>query len=299
MSTQTELRVVVPTELVDPLEAHFVEAESFCWGVMQREKDDPYEIFGFFPDEASALEELAALRQSFPELPEAVTLSTINDADWQNAYKEFVKPWSDRMLHWVPLWEKPHVAIPQGHTVVYLDAGMAFGTGAHETTRLCARRLLDFLEESPQSTATASLIDAGCGSGILALSAAGLGFKNVYGFDFDPDAIGVCRENIDYNPQISTGVEFAVADLATGLDGRKADLLLANIQTDVLIPNADHLIRALKPEGILALSGILAREVAEVQLHYCERFDSLGLGPVTWETRIDGEWADLLIRRQC
>lgn len=296
VSTQTELRAIVPAELADLLEGYFFETETVYWGVMQRERDDPYEVFGFFPDEATADRELAKLREEFPQLPEDFAVSTIQDADWQNAYKEFVKPWNDRRLHWIPLWERDNLQPHKGAAVVYLDAGMAFGTGAHETTRLCARRLLDYMEAHPDRIETTALIDAGCGSGVLALSAAALGFKNIFGFDFDPEAIRVCRENIEYNAQITNPVEFALADLADGLQGKQADLILANIQTDVLIPHSDHLVRAVAAGGTLALSGILAKELEQVRDHYQARFEELTGAPVSLDSRVDGEWADLLIQ---
>jgi len=299
VSTQTELRATVPAELADRLENYFFETESIYWGIMQRERDDPYEVFGFFPDEATADAELAALREEFPELPEEFALSTVDEADWQNAYKEFVKPWHDRQLHWIPLWERENLQPPEGAAVVYLDAGMAFGTGAHETTRLCARRLLDYMEAHPEKIEHINLIDAGCGSGVLALSAAALGFKHIHGFDFDPEAIRVCEENVIENAHITTPISFAVADLETGVQDRQADLILANIQTDVLIPFSDYLVRAVAPGGLLALSGILAKELEQVTAHYQTRFDELGHGPVTLDSRTDGEWADLLIRQGC
>lgn len=297
MSTQTELRAIVPAELADRLEAYFFEIESVHWGIMQRERDDPYEVFGFFPDEATAAAGLAELRQEFPELPADFAGNTINDADWQNAYKEFVKPWSDRQLHWIPLWERGNITPPAGAAVVYLDAGMAFGTGAHETTRLCARRLLDYLQAHPDQVKAIELIDAGCGSGVLAFSAAALGFKHIYAFDFDPEAVRVCRENAAENAHITTPVDLAVADLAAGLQDRQAALILANIQTDVLLPEADHLVRAVAPRGTLALSGILANELEQVAAHYESRFAELELGPIMVDSRIDGEWADLQIVR--
>lgn len=297
MSKQTELRAIVPAELADQLEAYFFETESTYWGVMQREREDPYEVFGFFPDETTADTELAALREAFPQLPEDFALSTIEDAAWQNAYKAFVKAWSDRQLHWIPLWERGQISPPEGAAVVYLDAGMAFGTGAHETTRLCARRLLDYMAAHPGPLDAVRLIDAGCGSGVLALSAAALGFTQIYGFDFDPEAIRICEENMIENRQITTPVRFAVADLAAGLHERQGDLILANIQTDVLLPDSDHLIQAVAPSGTLALSGILAKELAQVASHYELRFNELDLGPVELDSRIDGEWADLLIQR--
>lgn len=296
MSTQTELRTVVPAELADRLETYFFETESGHWGVMQRGREDPYELFGFFPDKSTAEDELTALREAFPELPDDLARSTVRDSDWQNAYKEFVKPWNDRQLHWIPLWERDHITPPEGAAVVYLDAGMAFGTGAHETTRLCAGRLLDYLEAHPDKFERINLIDAGCGSGVLALSAAALGFRNIHGFDFDPEAIRICHENMRENPHITNPLSFAVAELETGFQGRRADLILANIQTDVLIPFSDYLVRAVASGGQLALSGILAKEMERVAEHYESCFTALGRGPVALDSRIKGEWADLLIQ---
>ena len=296
MKTQTELRATVSAELADQLENYFLEADLMSWGVMQRERGNPYEVFGFFPDEPTADAELAKLREAFSELPADFTITTIHDADWQNAYKKFVKPWSDRHLHWIPLWERERIAPPGGSAIVYLDAGMAFGTGAHETTRLCARRLLDYLEADPVQALDLDVIDAGCGSGVLAFSATALGFKNVYGFDHDPEAVRVCRENIQANLHLSAP-SFEVGDLETGLQGRQADLLLANVQTDVLIPHADPIVMAVHPGGTLALSGILAKELDLVRAHYLQKFKDLRPHTeIEDDSRIDGEWSDLYLR---
>lgn len=295
MSDQIELRAIIDDALADPLEDHFCEIESSYWGVMQKELSDPYEVFGFFPDEITAEAELKTLRESFPQLPEDFELNAINDADWQNAYKEFVKPWSDRQLHWIPLWERENIHPPAGSAIVYLDAGMAFGTGAHETTRLCARRLLDYLEAHPDRMEAHDVIDAGCGSGVLAFSATALGFKKVYAFDFDPEAITVCRSNSEENTHLPKP-EFAVADLEAGFaGGRQGDLVLANIQTDVLIPHSDPLVNGVKDGGTLALSGILTKELSQVREHFAARFTELRSDiSLQIDSREDGEWGDLL-----
>ncbi|WP_269523918.1 50S ribosomal protein L11 methyltransferase [Coraliomargarita parva] len=294
MSTQIELRAEISEELADQLESYFYETEAIAWGVMQKEKHDPYEVFGIFPDEATADAALAELRADFPGLPEDFELNVIEDADWQNAYKEFVKPWSDRQLHWIPLWERETITPPAGSATVYLDAGMAFGTGSHETTRLCARRLLDYLETHPDARESADVIDAGCGSGVLAFSAAALGFKKIFGFDFDPEAIVVCHSNAGENPHIPA-IEFAVADLEKGLAGRQADFLMANIQTDVLIPHSDPVVMGVKSGGTMALSGILTKELDQVRSHYEARFAALRPeDKLHIDSRQDGEWGDLL-----
>lgn len=295
MPNQVELRARVPDDIVEILDGYFFETESPFWGIMQKEITDPYDVFGIFPDSETAQAELAKLRADFPKLVADFAETPIIDADWQNAYKEFVKPWSNRQLHWIPLWERDNITAPEGSAVVYLDAGMAFGTGTHETTRLCAGRLLDYLEAHPDSLETIDLVDAGCGSGVLALSASALGYKKLFGFDFDPEAITVCHSNSEENPHLAKP-EFAVADLEQGFaNDRQGDLVLANIQTDVLIPHSDPLVTGVKDGGTLALSGILTKELDLVRSHFEKRFAELRSDQnITTDTREDGEWADLL-----
>lgn len=294
MSNQVELRAQIPDDLVEILDGYFFETESAHWGIMQKEIQDPYDVFGIFPDSETAAKELAILREEFAELEVNFVETEIIDADWQNAYKEFVKPWSDRQLHWIPLWERDHIEAPKGSAVVYLDAGMAFGTGAHETTRLCARRLLDYLEAHPGAVTGHDVIDAGCGSGVLALSASALGFKKIYGFDFDPEAITVCHSNSAENAHLDQP-DFAVADLEKGFaGGLRGDLVLANIQTDVLIPHCDPLVNGVKAGGTLALSGILTKELEQVREHYSVQFAAQRPDvTLTIDSRVDGEWGDL------
>jgi ribosomal protein L11 methyltransferase len=165
---------------------------------------------------------------------------------------------------------------------------MAFGTGNHETTRLVVERLVAFAEKRGTS---ARVIDAGCGSGILALSAAKLGFSTIAAFDNDPLAVHVSEENAGLN-HLQGKVDFYVGDLVTGLKGRQAELVMANIQADVLMKFAAELLAAVAPSGELVLSGILATELAQVR----KAFESAAPGwPV--ETRVMGEWSDLVLRR--
>jgi ribosomal protein L11 methyltransferase len=167
---------------------------------------------------------------------------------------------------------------------------MAFGTGNHETTRLCIQRLVEFEEALPAGRARSlSVVDAGCGSGILALSAVLLGFGQVRGFDNDPEAVRVSASNAELNGL--DGVAFLAADLALGLRGG-ADVVLANIQADVLCANARVLLGAVPAGGLLAMSGILASESDSVR----EAFAAIA---PDWpaDTRILGEWSDLALRR--
>jgi len=219
--------------------------------------------------------------------PEARGLA---DADWRDSYKAHFHAWQFGRLHWVPVWEREKFILPPGEAVLWLDPGLAFGTGNHETTRLCVERLVSL---AASSSPDGRVVDAGCGSGILALSAALLGFRTVAGFDNDTEAVRVSEENAALNG-LAGRVNFFGADLVAGLADEKAsaDIVLANIQADVLMRFASQLVGAVAPGGALVLSGILAHENPLVLTTFT------GLAP-SWraEVRIMGEWSDVLLVR--
>jgi ribosomal protein L11 methyltransferase len=212
---------------------------------------------------------------------------TLVDADWRDSYKAHFHPWQFDRLHWVPVWLKASYHVPSGDAVLWLDPGLAFGTGNHETTRLCVERLVKLAETKGTG---GKVIDAGCGSGILALSAALLGFKDVVGFDNDPEAVRVSEENAALNG-LAGQVHFFAGDLTSGLISG-ADIVLANIQADVLRRFARELIMAVAPGGALILSGILAHENAQVR----ETFEKVA---PAWavNARVMGEWSDVVLTR--
>ena len=187
----------------------------------------------------------------------------------------------------MPEWERATYRIPSDEVVLWLDPGLAFGTGNHETTRLCVERLVTFAESHPE----ARVIDAGCGSGILALSASLLGYRDVVGFDNDPEAVRVSEENAALN-QMAGRVKFYEGDLITGLAGRQGDIVMANILADVLVRFARELLAAVAPGGTLVLSGILAQERDKVR-------DAFAAAAPGWavDSRIMGEWCDVQLVR--
>ena len=213
------------------------------------------------------------------------------DAEWRDSYKAHFHAWQFGRLHWVPVWEREKFSLPAGDAVLWLDPGLAFGTGNHETTRLCVERLVRIAETENRKPETRRVIDAGCGSGILALSADRLGFGNISGFDNDPEAVRVSEENAALNG-LTGRVKFSAADLITGLAGVQADVVLANIQADVLMKFARELMGAVAPGGALVLSGILAHENAQVRAAFAA-------AALDWaaESRTMGEWSDVLLVR--
>lgn len=217
------------------------------------------------------------------------------DQDWRDSYKAHFRAWTFGRLHWVPVWERETFVLPPGHAVIWLDPGLAFGTGNHETTRLCCERLVAYAQARPSQDGNGLrpevVIDAGCGSGILALSAAKLGFSHVTGFDNDPEAVRVSEENAELNG-LSGRVPFTTADLITGLSGQRADLILANIQADVLMAFAPQLVGAVAPGGQLVLSGILATENDQVRAAFAAAAPGWRI-----DARVLGEWSDLVLDR--
>jgi ribosomal protein L11 methyltransferase len=214
----------------------------------------------------------------------------LGDADWRDSYKAHFRAWQFDRLHWVPVWERGTFKLPPGDAVLWLDPGLAFGTGNHETTRLCVERLVTLAEEHGTR---GRVVDAGCGSGILALSAALLGYGDVRGFDNDPEAVRISEENAALNG-MSGKVRFHVADVVTGLstEAGRVDVLLANIQADVLMRYAAELVHAVAPGGTLVLSGILADENSAVRA----TFEGHALN-WTLNARVMGEWSDVVLTR--
>ncbi len=251
------------------------------WNLYENFEDKGYWLRGVFENEGLA-------NASWQEISELMNFSNepllaeLDDKDWTESYKEHFKPWSIGSIHWVPLWLKDEYVVPEKGNAVWLDPGMAFGTGNHATTRLCVEQLIAF-KNGCSHLEEAKVVDAGCGSGILAISAAKLGANHVHAFDNDPEAVRIAKENAALNGV--TESYFAESDLVTGLQGRKADLVMANILANVLVEFSPCLVEALNPGGWLILSGILAAETDDV----ANRFQSLSDWASIETTYLD-EW---------
>ena len=276
-------------------EERLMEMEIPSWTIREDRIHNHVDLIGYFDNEEEGLKSYLAIREHFAHLPEHPVVSPVRDRDWKEAYKEHFRPWFIGGLHWVPLWLKGQYPLPRGARAVYLDPGMAFGTGNHETTRLCASRLVDAARDWEAALSNRSVIDAGCGSGILAISAAKLGFGNVSGFDIDAEAVKVSEENAAANG-VASLVHFRTGGLEESLSGKQADLVLANILANILAQNAALLLQSVNPGGRLVLSGIMAREVGDVKSIFESQARSLW-GACDSRSRIDGEWADILLSR--
>jgi ribosomal protein L11 methyltransferase len=288
----SEIKVEIAAEAVALADDVLLEEGSQNWSVLEDVIVKRAWVVGLGAEEKDLRAEWAALVTRFASvgvtLRSDILVRPVSDADWRDSYKAHFHAWQFGRLHWVPVWERESFKLPTGDAVLWLDPGLAFGTGNHETTRLCVERLVALAEEHGTD---GRVIDAGCGSGILALSAALLGFKDVAGFDNDPEAVRVSEENATFNG-LAGKVMFSVGDLTSGLAGREADILLANIQADVLIRFASQLVAAVAPGGTLVLSGILANENTDVRT----AFEAV-TPDWTVNARTMGEWSDIVLTR--
>jgi ribosomal protein L11 methyltransferase len=188
-------------------------------------------------------------------------LQPLDDQDWERSCLTDFKPLRFGQRLWIcPSWLTP----PEPHAVnIILDPGLAFGTGTHPTTALC----LTWLDAHIQPGQT--VIDYGCGSGILALAALKLGAKHVIAIDHDPQALTATRSNADRNAITPSQLETYLPD---DIHPQPADMLIANILAQPLIELAPLFATLLKPNGQLLLSGILAEQADEVITRYLPWF---------------------------
>lgn len=186
-------------------------------------------------------------------------IETLEENDWVRLTQSQFDPIriSDRL--WiVPTWHEP--TNPKAINIA-LDPGLAFGTGSHPTTRLCLRWLDGNIKGSE------SVLDYGCGSGILAIAAMKLGAGSAVGVDVDAQAVVASRDNASANRVLA---DFYLPD---GITLAQYDVVVANILTNPLRALAPLLAGAAKPGGRIVLSGILAEQAEEVMRIYAQWFD--------------------------
>jgi ribosomal protein L11 methyltransferase len=195
------------------------------------------------------------------ELP-AHEIEHIEDQDWERSWMDNFQPMRFGQRLWiVPSWH----AAPQPEAVnLLLDPGLAFGTGTHPTTALC----LEWLDGQDLNDCT--VIDFGCGSGILAIAALLLGAPQAIGTDIDPQALEASRDNAGRN-----GIDPArfPVYLPADMPQQPAEVVVANILAGPLVSLAPQITALVKAGGRLALSGILAEQAEEVRVAYADAFD--------------------------
>lgn len=179
-----------------------------------------------------------------------VTATEVREEDWANNWKKYFKPLpiGEKLLI-CPSWEEAG-ALAEGRQVLRIDPGMAFGTGGHDTTRL----VLEVLENTVKSGDT--LLDVGCGSGILSIAACLLGAKTACGVDIDPLAVRTAIENGEENDLCPPKYTILQGDLVDKVQG-EYDVIVANIVADAIIALSPAVRPFLKEGGTYIVSGII------------------------------------------
>ena len=284
MNALTVVSCAVPEGAVDGL-FEVVDAESFtptAWFDVET-KASRVDVFLEDPARAdSVIRELTRAGELLG-LTLAPTLGTLARNDWAESWKRFfhVEKISPRVVV-RPSWEA--YAAKAGECVIQLDPGLSFGTGKHATTQACLRFLDALASEDPGR----SVLDMGCGSGILAIGAKLLGFPDVKGFDNDPDCMRISDENAAIN---GVSVPFALDDLSHA--HAPADVVVANILAPVLIQFAPQVAGSVAQGGRarLVLSGILDEQYPAVRAAY----EAQGFAEV--ESLLIENWRSGLFRR--
>ncbi len=208
-------------------------------------------------------------------------VSVIDDADWVNEWRKYYKPIKVGGVVIVPSWIKYEKESDE--RIVKIEPGMAFGTGTHESTHMCIE-LLTSLDPTGKT-----VLDIGTGSGILGITAAVMGAKEVYMYDIDDIAVKAAKENAKLN-----GVEdktFVENANLLEKNGGKGDIVLANITADVLISLSKSLTDNIRADAAIILSGIIKSRREDVVTAYEER------GYRVVKLVEDGEWNALLMEK--
>ncbi len=188
-----------------------------------------------------------------------LSISELEETNWIESYQKNFQPIKfGKNLCVVPSWEESNKF--DDKTIIKMDPGLAFGSGSHETTHLC----LEYLDSSNLKELT--VIDYGCGSGILGIATLLLGAKNVIAVDIDPQAIIATKENAKIN-NVDKKISIVSSE---GLADIEADILIANILSNPLMTLRDKFIELIKSNGRIVISGIMKKQLQEVSKHYEE-----------------------------
>lgn len=302
--TWIEVRVITKSEALEPISGIFYGLD--CKGVAI---EDPEDILGreqgpltwdfadinvlehkgkfavvkgYFSEEDTIDEIIAYINEKVEEIKALgidvgegkVEVEKMYEEDWANNWKKYYKPSKvGEKIVVKPIWEEYEAKDEE--LVVELDPGMAFGTGEHETTRMCIQALEKYVQKD------STVFDVGCGSGILAIAAAKLGAKLAVGVDLDPVAVESAKENVGFNN--IDNIEILHGNLIEVIDG-KADIVVANIIAEIICILTEDVSRVIKPNGYFITSGIIHDRVEMVT----NKLEECGFEVI--KVNKDGEW---------
>lgn len=264
----------------------------------ETEADDGVAYLSFYLEEDEDKEKvLADVRAELQDMASYLNVgactieeSQTEDVDWVNNWKQYFHQFYVDDILIIPSWEevKPE---DSDKMVIHIDPGTAFGTGMHETTQLCIRQIRKYT--TPETT----ILDVGCGSGILGMLALKFGAKYSVGTDLDPCAIEATYENMEVNGISKAMYEVMIGNIIDDKDVQdkvgygKYDIVVANILADVLVALTPVIVDQLKDGGIYITSGIIDDKEETV----VEAVKAAGLEVL--EVTYQGEWVSVTARK--
>lgn len=285
------LFLLIPKEFAEPISNFLMERGAT--GIEEVEEDFERErLKTYFLQDGGEQKAVRSLRRYLkslqeinPKLPHIeIEAASIPEQDWGENWKRFFKPLRVGSRFVVkPPWAR--IRLKRGEIPIEITPGMAFGTGTHATTKLCMESL-----EKKLKKRGLSVLDVGTGSGILSIAAARLGAKEVFGIDIDQLAVEIARENVSRN-QVSDTVRIKKGKI--GDIRKRFDLVVANLDFRSLKKIRMALIRHIKRQGFLILSGVLETEEERLRQDYTKT------GKLQWIEAIqEGEWVCLIFRKK-
>ena len=260
--------------------------------------DDGVAYISFYLEEEEDKDSiLASVKQELEEMRAYANVgectieeSQTEDVDWVNNWKQYFHQFYVDDVLIIPSWEevKPE---DEDKMIIHIDPGTAFGTGMHETTQLCIRQIRKYVTEDT------TILDVGCGSGILGMLALKFGAKYSVGTDLDPCAIDATYENMEVNGITRDQYEVMIGNIIDDKEIQdkvgyeKYDIVVANILADVLVPLTPVILHQLKPGGIYITSGII--DDKEETVVNCVKAAGLEVLEVTYQ----GEWVSVTARK--
>ncbi|MGD9158719.1 MAG: 50S ribosomal protein L11 methyltransferase [Desulfobacteraceae bacterium] len=226
---------------------------------------------------------LSKLTELFPEIPAPVLdIREIANQDWGTSWRSFfyLEKITDNLMI-LPAWEA--MPDPVNCHVIRIDPGTAFGTGKHESTRMCLQATEENVPGKPWT-----MLDVGTGSGILSVYGAMLGAKEITAIDIDPEAVRWAEKNIDLN-EIPVKIDLSTTPLEE--IEKQYDIVAANLIKNTILELNPFFPNVLAPDGLIIFSGILKEQISMIQ----EDISKYGLIRIS-ET-IMGEWACLLVKK--
>lgn len=279
----------------DPDELSQLSKEEFFWDYIDESmvgtSDGTVVIKAYLSSDSSLGEKLSLIKDKINWLKKRdlgvdlgsldIELASVREEDWSNTWKKYYKPMkvSDRIVI-KPSWETYNKK--KGQVILTLDPGMAFGTGTHETTMLCMQAIDQYIRPDH------SLIDIGCGTGVLSIGALLLGAKAATAIDLDGNAVEIARKNAQIN-KVLDRMTLVHGNLLDEIEG-SYDIVVANIIADVIIELSQYVTNYIKAGGLFISSGIIHERLDEV----IEQIESVGL--IIEKVEKMGEWAMVVSR---